>query len=76
MGNGWIPARPIVGHNADGSLVTVDSWGTGDASIAEARLSSEEREAIAGGIAALDQIGTEFTLELARRLNGLIRRLS
>lgn len=37
-------------------------------------LTEAEREAVAGGIAALDQIGTEWTLELCKRLNGLLSR--
>jgi hypothetical protein len=51
MGNEWIPARPVVGFNADGSLITVDSWKGRDAmgeklTNAIQRLADEEIESL------------------------------
>ena len=65
-------------HRVSGSAVAVIHSGFQNAvaEIQRLRLTDAEREAVAGGIAALDQIGTEFTLELARRLNGLLERFS
>jgi hypothetical protein len=43
MSNEWIPARSVVGVNADGSLIAVDSWGGKQKG---PTLTDKEREAI------------------------------
>jgi hypothetical protein len=45
----WTPARPIVGVNEDGSVVTVDSWNS------RLTLTDKEREAIAEGLFAIER---------------------
>ena len=71
MGNGWIPARPIVGFNADGSLITVDSWSGKQRG---STLTESEREAIEQAIDAVNGM-EDAEPWTADALRGLLERL-
>jgi hypothetical protein len=70
----WIPARSVVGVNADGSLIAVDSWGGKQRG---PTLTDAEREAVRYMIAAgkFGQRDEALTEEHAATLRGLLERM-
>ena len=75
MASEWIPARPIVGVNADGSLITVDSWSGKQRG---PTLTDAEREAIERAAETLRYLQADYgqtqTEQDAATLRGLLDR--
>lgn len=67
----WIPARSVVGVNADGSLISVDSWGGKQRG---QTLTESEREAIEQAIDAVNGM-EDAEPWTAATLRGLLERL-
>lgn len=71
MSNEWIPVRPIVGFNADGSPITVDSWSGKQRG---PTLTDAEREAVETAYSRLTA-DTKYGA-VAATLRGLLERLA